>query len=74
LAAAVFLDAVVVRCVMLPAVLQLLGPLTWKLPRWLDQRLPRINIEGSSVTDGVPEQRVSPDGATGPAQPSTANT
>jgi RND superfamily putative drug exporter len=74
LAAAVFLDAVVVRCVMLPAVLQLLGPLTWKLPRWLEQRLPRINIEGSSVTDGVPEQRVSPDGAAAPAQPSTAST
>ena len=32
LAIAVFLDALVVRCVMLPAVLQLLGPLTWRLP------------------------------------------
>ena len=49
LAAAVFLDALVVRCVMLPAVLELLGPLTWRLPRWLDARLPHINIEGSSA-------------------------
>jgi RND superfamily putative drug exporter len=48
LAAAVFLDAIVVRCVMLPAVLQLLGRSTWKLPSWLDQRLPSINIEGTS--------------------------
>jgi RND superfamily putative drug exporter len=48
LAIAVFLDALVVRCVMLPAVLQLLGPVTWKLPAWLDQRLPQLNIEGSS--------------------------
>ena len=48
LAAAVFLDALVVRCVMLPAVLELLGEITWKLPRWLDERLPHINIEGSA--------------------------
>ncbi len=46
LAAAVFLDAVVVRCVLLPAVLELLGPTTWWLPRGLDRRLPRIRIEG----------------------------
>jgi RND superfamily putative drug exporter len=49
LAAAVFLDALVVRCVLLPAVLELLGPVTWRLPRWLDARLPRINIEGSAA-------------------------
>jgi RND superfamily putative drug exporter len=49
LAAAVFLDALVVRCVLLPAVLELLGPFTWKLPRWLDARLPHINIEGSGA-------------------------
>jgi putative drug exporter of the RND superfamily len=49
LAAAVFLDALVVRCVLLPAVLELLGSTTWWLPRSLDSRLPRINIEGSSA-------------------------
>jgi putative drug exporter of the RND superfamily len=49
LAVAVFLDALVVRCVLLPAVLQLLGKTTWRLPRWLDTRLPRINIEGSTA-------------------------
>ncbi len=47
LAAAVFLDAVVVRCVMLPAVLELLDERTWRLPAWLDARLPHFNIEGS---------------------------
>jgi putative drug exporter of the RND superfamily len=57
LAAAVFLDALVVRCVLLPAVLELLGPLTWRLPRGIDRRLPHINIEGESVaTEGLPEQ------------------
>ena len=49
LAVAVFLDAVIVRCVMLPAVLELLGPVTWRLPRWVDARLPHINIEGSAA-------------------------
>ena len=49
LAVAVFLDALVVRCVLLPAVLELLGPITWRLPRWLDARLPHINIEGSAA-------------------------
>jgi RND superfamily putative drug exporter len=49
LAAAVFLDALVVRCVLLPSVLEILGTLTWKLPAWLDRRLPRVNIEGSAA-------------------------
>jgi RND superfamily putative drug exporter len=51
LAAAVFLDALVVRCVLLPSVLELLGPVTWRLPRWIDSRLPYINIEGSAAAD-----------------------
>jgi putative drug exporter of the RND superfamily len=55
LAAAVFLDALVVRCVLLPAVLELLGSRTWRLPRWLDARLPHINIEGSAAR-ALPQQ------------------
>ena len=47
--AAAFLDAIVVRCVLLPAVLEMLGTTTWRLPRWLDARLPHINIEGSAA-------------------------
>ncbi len=49
LAVAVFLDALVVRCMLLPSVLELLGPATWRLPRWLDAHLPHINIEGSTA-------------------------
>jgi RND superfamily putative drug exporter len=49
LAVAVLLDALVVRCVLLPAVLELLGARTWSLPRWLDARLPHINIEGTAA-------------------------
>ncbi|HEV7174316.1 MAG TPA: MMPL family transporter [Solirubrobacteraceae bacterium] len=49
LAAAVFLDAIVIRCVLLPAVLEILGERTWWLPHWIDSRLPRIRIEGHAA-------------------------
>jgi RND superfamily putative drug exporter len=58
LAVAVFLDAIVIRCVMLPAVLEILGKTTWKLPRWLDRRLPHINIEGSAAHEAAEALRV----------------
>jgi RND superfamily putative drug exporter len=45
MASAVFLDAIVIRMVLLPAVLELLGRRTWAFPRWLDRRLPRVAIE-----------------------------
>jgi RND superfamily putative drug exporter len=64
LAIAVFLDALVVRCVMLPAVLQLLGDATWKLPNWLDARLPELNIEGTSPAHVTPApQQLEPEPA-----------
>ncbi len=48
LASAVFLDALVIRCLLLPAVLTIVGARTWKIPAWLDW-LPRINIEGGAI-------------------------
>jgi putative drug exporter of the RND superfamily len=45
LASAVFLDAFVVRCLLLPSVLQILGRRTWALPGWLGSRLPHIAID-----------------------------
>jgi putative drug exporter of the RND superfamily len=49
LAAGVFIDAFVVRSLLLPAVLQLLDRRTWMLPRWLDRRLPHLSIDGDLV-------------------------
>jgi putative drug exporter of the RND superfamily len=49
LASAVFLDAVVVRCLLLPAVLTILGDATWTIPSWLERSLPRVNIEGTTT-------------------------
>lgn len=45
LAAAVALDAFVLRTLLVPALMHLLGGANWWLPRWLDKRLPRISIE-----------------------------
>jgi putative drug exporter of the RND superfamily len=52
LASAVFLDAFVVRSLLLPSVLTLLGRRTWSLPRALDRRLPRVAVESPSVSVG----------------------
>ncbi|MCC6386188.1 MAG: MMPL family transporter [Dehalococcoidia bacterium] len=48
LAVAVFLDATIVRTVLVPASMELLGERNWYLPSWLGW-LPRINVEGHSV-------------------------
>jgi putative drug exporter of the RND superfamily len=49
LASAVFLDAFVVRSLLLPAVFELLGRRTWTLPDWLDRRLPHLAIDAEAV-------------------------
>jgi RND superfamily putative drug exporter len=54
MASAVFLDAIVVRMLLLPAVLQLLGRRTWALPRLLDRALPRITIEDEHAGERRP--------------------
>jgi RND superfamily putative drug exporter len=54
LAAAIFLDATLVRMVLVPAVMQLLGKNNWWIPEWLERILPRIDVERVSpeVTEG----------------------
>jgi RND superfamily putative drug exporter len=49
LATAVALDATVVRLLLVPATMELLGDKNWWLPRWLDRILPRIDVEGHSL-------------------------
>jgi RND superfamily putative drug exporter len=71
LAFAVFLDAIVVRSVLLPAVLQILGDRTWWLPRSLQARLPDINIEGSAARSHARTGRQDHDDAPG-AEPAPA--
>jgi RND superfamily putative drug exporter len=54
LALAVFLDATVVRMLLVPATMELLGDRNWWLPKWLDRLLPTLNVEGS--TEEVTEE------------------
>ncbi|MGH2964159.1 MAG: MMPL family transporter [Solirubrobacterales bacterium] len=46
LAAAIAVDATVVRCLLVPAVMVMLGGANWWLPRWTARVLPRVGIEG----------------------------
>ena len=46
LATAVFIDATLIRMVLVPATMEVLGNANWWLPRWLDRLLPKLDIEG----------------------------
>ncbi|MGH1553636.1 MMPL family transporter [Streptomyces sp. L7] len=54
LAAAVLLDAFVVRMAIVPAVLAPLGRAAWRLPRRLERLLPNIDVEGEALTRREP--------------------
>jgi putative drug exporter of the RND superfamily len=49
LATAIFLDATIVRMVLVPAVMQLLGDRNWWIPNWLERILPRLDVERVAV-------------------------
>ena len=53
MAVAVFVDATIVRMVLVPATMELLGDRNWWIPKWLDRVLPRVNVEGSHPTSNV---------------------
>ena len=55
LAVAIFVDATIVRIVLVPATMKLMGDANWWLPGWLDRILPTIDIEGES---GLPEREL----------------
>jgi RND superfamily putative drug exporter len=57
LATAVFLDATLVRMVLVPSTMSLLGRANWWLPRWLDRVLPRLDFEGRESTQPPVETR-----------------
>ncbi|MDG1088709.1 MAG: MMPL family transporter, partial [Acidimicrobiales bacterium] len=52
LATAIFVDATIVRVVLVPATMKLMGDANWWIPGWLDRILPTIDIEGEG---GLPE-------------------
>ncbi len=57
LATAILLDATVIRMVLVPASMRLLGDRNWWLPGWLDRILPNLDLEGEG---GLPEPEYEP--------------
>ena len=49
LASAIVLDATLVRMLLVPATMELLGSRNWWIPDWLDRLLPRIELEGPAA-------------------------
>jgi RND superfamily putative drug exporter len=54
LALGVLLDAFVVRLLIIPAVMHLLGSAAWWMPKWLDRILPNVDVEGASLERSHP--------------------
>ncbi len=67
LAVAVLLDATVVRMLLVPATMELLGDKNWWLPRWLDRIVPHIDVEGSTEPE-PPEAGEVPESSEEPAE------
>jgi RND superfamily putative drug exporter len=72
LAVAVAVDATIVRLVLVPATMELLGNANWWFPRWLDRIVPHLDVDGPSesrrpdseqVTDPVPPPESTPEPA-----------
>ena len=61
LATAIFVDATLVRCVLVPATMTLMGRANWWVPAWLDRVLSHIDLDGGAITE-----------ATVPAEPAEA--
>jgi putative drug exporter of the RND superfamily len=59
LATAIFIDATLVRMVLVPAAMTLMGDPNWWIPRWLDRLLPTIDVEGLAAAP-MPETEADP--------------
>ena len=57
-------DATIVRIVLVPATMRLLGRWNWWLPGWLDRLLPNLDVEGGA---GLPEPEYEPGRGPAPA-------
>jgi RND superfamily putative drug exporter len=57
-ASAIFIDATLIRLVIVPSTMELLGDANWWLPRWLDRILPHLDVEGPHAELPPPEEEV----------------
>ena len=65
---AVLVDALIIRSVLVPAIMHLIGPANWSLPAWLDRILPNLSIERS----GGPTVQAGDEPASTPGHPAPA--
>ena len=63
LASAILLDATIVRMLLVPATMELLGDKNWWLPRWLERVLPTIDVEGAAAQHPDADRKESDDPA-----------
>ncbi|HBX78329.1 MAG TPA: MMPL family transporter, partial [Acidimicrobiaceae bacterium] len=71
LATAVLLDATLVRMLLVPATMELLGAKNWWIPKWLDRILPRVDIEGTTSELAAANSAEAPAEPAEPAEPAT---
>jgi RND superfamily putative drug exporter len=57
MATAIAIDATIVRLILVPATMALLGKANWYLPRWLDRILPAVDPHGATSEVELPQQR-----------------
>ena len=69
LAVAVLLDVTLVRMVLVPATMELLGEKNWWMPAWLDRILPRLSVERPSRSHDAPPPAIPVDAADPAAEP-----
>jgi RND superfamily putative drug exporter len=63
LAIGVLFDAFIVRMLLIPAVMHLLAPAAWWLPKWLDRILPNVDVEGAALERSHPVHGVATESA-----------
>ena len=69
LAVAVVLDATVVRCLLVPALMLLMGKVNWWMPGWLERVVPHVSIEGAEFFKA---RDLAAQGGSGPSRPASA--
>ncbi len=53
MAAAILVDATIVRMLLVPAIMELLGEKAWWAPRWLKRLIPEVDLEGGAPRPAV---------------------
>ena len=67
LATAVLVDATLVRMVLVPSIMELVGPVNWWLPRWMDRSIPQMGVEVTPAPPTTPRSTPAPPSSSLPA-------